>query len=110
MYSMSAAGGLTDARALLCSLTHSSTNLASAASGSATALEVKVKATQAHSNGCEAPVMLQVARRRRQMLGGCRLTNASERKRKLHVRKKEQDVTENSYVAAVVSNMWAPAR
>lgn len=93
MYSMSLAGGLTDDRALLCSLTHSSMNFLSVISGSMTELAAEFRIIQAHSNISAVPLMLKIVKHHKQRHRGYGLWNMHLYicHRKLHSRE-EQDV------------------
>lgn len=59
MYSMSLAGGLTDDRALLCSVSQSSINFPSVISGSHTEHTPEFRRIQTNSNISTVPLMLQ---------------------------------------------------
>lgn len=94
MCSMSLAGGVTDDRALLCSLTHSSMNFPSVISGSEAERAPESRRIQAHSNISAMLPMLRRAERNGTSEGAavCEAQrHLSKWNRKLHTRE-EQDV------------------
>lgn len=75
MYSMSLAGGLTDDRALLCSVSQSSMNFPSVISGSDTEHTPKFRIIQTHSNVFTSLPMLQSIKRHERRHSSCGLWN-----------------------------------
>lgn len=98
MYCMSLAAGLTDDRALLCSLTHSSMNFWSVISGSMTELAAEFRIIQAHSNISPVPLILQIVKHHKKRRRGYGLWNIHlyNCHRKLHSQE-EQDVLQMTF-------------